>query len=580
MPWLREKEVNILEYLPEFLPSDKEFKNLSDTLSKEHETIREDLHYLLAEVIITTDSSYGLSLWEAALELSPAAGATDEERRRDIMLHLQAKNVSTIRFMTALAKRYCTPETSVKIEEHNEEYSFDVTMEGELLDRAGLRKAIELYKPAHLDCSIKEIVALIEYLKMRSSYQLEVGTDKSERYRWIGRRFDGAYAFGGSACKCFDGSTLFDGANCFDGGIEKKTEDRQPILFDGIITADGTYKFVPWGRDSPPMILFDSPEPDVLHVDSAVPELSETYRALYQFDGALIADGSRKFGYNEGPQEAADLSNVVPCIGEKEKTSESIEQSVAPNVSEVYPFHRTRYFDGSYAFDKMNLFDGSEWFGGEWHFDGAHEAKSLPTASMRFDGSATFVGKRTFSANLLEGGRFDAGTSDELDENVRTEDAESVNLKETSSIEDTAVISEHYAKNVFDGSRKADGGITFDTTYKEMAGATADASLSDTITHRETFDGGVLADGKAVFGTNRGPMERFGAEMLVGRCFDGSIQFDGNGLRFDKSIKFDGAKTFALLHAGGRQYDGTMKANGVYRFGRDCERFEQHRITL
>ena len=87
MSWLREKEVNILEYLPEFLPSDKEFKNLSDTLSKEHETIREDLHYLLAEVIITTDSSYGLSLWEAALELSPAAGATDEERRRECLEH-------------------------------------------------------------------------------------------------------------------------------------------------------------------------------------------------------------------------------------------------------------------------------------------------------------------------------------------------------------------------------------------------------------------------------------------------------------------------------------------------------------
>ena len=158
MSWLREKAVDLLEYLPAFLASDKEFLTLSDTLSDEHERIRVDVHSLLDELFVTTETSYGLSLWESVLELSPPADATVDERRRNVMLRLQSKSVSTLAFMTALAKR-CIAGGDTSIEEQNEKYIFQIITSGSIVDSKGLMDALDLYKPAHRGYKI-----LVKYL--------------------------------------------------------------------------------------------------------------------------------------------------------------------------------------------------------------------------------------------------------------------------------------------------------------------------------------------------------------------------------------------------------------------------------
>lgn len=158
MSWLRDRSVDLLEYLPAFLASDTEFSTLSDTLSEEHERIRLDVHSLLDELFVTTETDYGLSLWESVLELSSAAGATVDERRRNVMLRLQSKSVSTLAFMTALAKRYIAGgDTSIV--EQNADYIFQIVTSGSVVDSKGLLDALELYKPAHLGYKI-----LLKYL--------------------------------------------------------------------------------------------------------------------------------------------------------------------------------------------------------------------------------------------------------------------------------------------------------------------------------------------------------------------------------------------------------------------------------
>lgn len=170
MSWLRDRSVDLLEYLPAFLASDTEFSTLSDTLSEEHERIRLDVHSLLDELFVTTETSYGLSLWESVLELSPPADATVDERRRNVMLRLQSKSVSTLAFMTALAKRYIAGgDTS--IEEQNEKYIFQIITSGSIVDSKGLMDALDLYKPAHLGYKI-----LLKYLvDMRDEDRLYYG---------------------------------------------------------------------------------------------------------------------------------------------------------------------------------------------------------------------------------------------------------------------------------------------------------------------------------------------------------------------------------------------------------------------
>lgn len=149
MSWLRPDSVDISKYLPDFLQSEEDFRNVLTVESSEHERQRLIIADLLAQMFIDT-ADWALARWETVLQLTPRATDTIEERRNRILLKLYGRQTSTVDFMRRLAKRYCTDDTVVSIDEHNSEYAFDVRLEGELLDKPGLKEAIETYKPAHL----------------------------------------------------------------------------------------------------------------------------------------------------------------------------------------------------------------------------------------------------------------------------------------------------------------------------------------------------------------------------------------------------------------------------------------------
>lgn len=157
MSWLRNKQVDLLEYLPAFLQSDVEFKTLTDTLSREHERIRVGVADLLNQVNIET-ATWHLSDWESLLGLTVRPNDTYEQRRNRIILRLNYKAAATKPFMEALADRYIK-NGSATLYEDNEHYTFNFKVNADDIDKVvidvkGLHEGVDLYKPAHLGYGI------------------------------------------------------------------------------------------------------------------------------------------------------------------------------------------------------------------------------------------------------------------------------------------------------------------------------------------------------------------------------------------------------------------------------------------
>ena len=127
--WLRSEAVNILRYLPDFIAKDAGFNAVGECLSAEHERQRLAVQDIFNQFFIQT-ATWGLTKWEELLEIYPKPAATYEERRRSIMLRLQAAQVSTKAFMERLVRRYTT-DRQVMIQEHNNESYFDIIMDGD-----------------------------------------------------------------------------------------------------------------------------------------------------------------------------------------------------------------------------------------------------------------------------------------------------------------------------------------------------------------------------------------------------------------------------------------------------------------
>ena len=149
MSWLRPDSVDISKYLPDFLQSEEDFRNVLTVESSEHERQRLIIADLLDQMFLFTET-WALSRWESILQLTPKAGATYEERRHEILLKLCGRQTSTVRFMEWLVNQYTDIRTGSKILEDNANYRFTVQIEGLIADKPGLKKAIETYKPAHL----------------------------------------------------------------------------------------------------------------------------------------------------------------------------------------------------------------------------------------------------------------------------------------------------------------------------------------------------------------------------------------------------------------------------------------------
>ena len=153
--FFRNNKVNILRYLPGFLQSDVDFKNVADASSAEHETIRLLIQDIFNQFFIET-ATWGLDGYERILAITPKASDTYEIRRRRILLKYQSNQTSTVEFLRLLVKRYATSAATVRVVEFNSQSSFSIITEGgSIIDIAGMFEAIDIYKPAHLTCLLR-----------------------------------------------------------------------------------------------------------------------------------------------------------------------------------------------------------------------------------------------------------------------------------------------------------------------------------------------------------------------------------------------------------------------------------------
>lgn len=153
--WFRKNEVDILKYLPDFLSKDVNFKSVGDTNSLEHEKIRLLIQDIHNQYFIET-ATWGLSVYEKILDITPNPGDDYTARRNRILLRYQSSNTSTLEFMQMLLERYVAEDTKLSIVENNSKYNFSVICDnGNITDLNGMFEALDLYRPAHLSMNLK-----------------------------------------------------------------------------------------------------------------------------------------------------------------------------------------------------------------------------------------------------------------------------------------------------------------------------------------------------------------------------------------------------------------------------------------
>ena len=130
--WMRQSEVNVLDYLPRFLAKDPMFKKAADTCSTEHNRLRLALQDLADNFFVNT-ATWALPLYESFLGIKRSEEDTD--------------------FLNSIINLYSVGH----IEEVNEEYYFKVYCIMNDEDTETLQKLIDqldIYKPAHLGYAI------------------------------------------------------------------------------------------------------------------------------------------------------------------------------------------------------------------------------------------------------------------------------------------------------------------------------------------------------------------------------------------------------------------------------------------
>lgn len=150
---LRRIPVKTLKHLPNFLPTDNDFKNTALISDEEHEKLRINLLDVKNQFFVET-ATWGLSDWERVLDLSVKEDTNIENRRIQILLKLQGTNIVSETFMNNLINMFCKDKSGYIIQ-HNYEYWFELCISGDdEIKWKELLEAVNTYKPAHLGFAV------------------------------------------------------------------------------------------------------------------------------------------------------------------------------------------------------------------------------------------------------------------------------------------------------------------------------------------------------------------------------------------------------------------------------------------
>lgn len=192
--FMRQESTNILRYLPAFVSeTSNTFKTIGDSQSAEHDHLKEYMLDVYKQFFIST-ATWGLILWEKDLFLPIIETDSYENRRLRIWNKLQAKQTSTLQFMTDLLNNYVSTKDG-KITELYDTYTLRFEVQDGTIDNwTDLLDAINQWRPAHLayffntylnlgeEVYFSGIVTEVEeiYIPADTDYVMKVDKDNTE----------------------------------------------------------------------------------------------------------------------------------------------------------------------------------------------------------------------------------------------------------------------------------------------------------------------------------------------------------------------------------------------------------------
>lgn len=147
--FMRASPVDVLRYLPKFLARDKTFKDLQDTLSREHENLRLKLIDIAKQFFVET-ATWGLKDWEDFLAITSAADADLELRRANVAAKLLGQSTMTIENTNRLINNYTSQGLSYIVETTGQPNVVRIEIPDIFVYFDGLRAALYEMLPAHL----------------------------------------------------------------------------------------------------------------------------------------------------------------------------------------------------------------------------------------------------------------------------------------------------------------------------------------------------------------------------------------------------------------------------------------------
>lgn len=120
-----DREINILNYLPDFIKEFREFKMLAEAENPELLTIWETFDNVLHDQFVKDSTENGVKSWEKILKISPKGADTLEDRKFSILTRLNEKLPYTYTRLEQQLASLCG-ETGYSLKLLNNEYTLFV----------------------------------------------------------------------------------------------------------------------------------------------------------------------------------------------------------------------------------------------------------------------------------------------------------------------------------------------------------------------------------------------------------------------------------------------------------------------
>lgn len=142
--------MNLIKLLPEDYPKSPAVVELQKAIEKLGTATEDDVADLLYQFFLDS-ATWGLSCWEKVYGVESDTTKSLEVRRSAVRAKMRGMGTTTVELIQNVSESFVNGK--VAVEEHNDEYRFDVVMLSVIgipPNMEDLKRAIEEIKPAHL----------------------------------------------------------------------------------------------------------------------------------------------------------------------------------------------------------------------------------------------------------------------------------------------------------------------------------------------------------------------------------------------------------------------------------------------